>query len=250
MLVTLPLTRSSWCSSAGRRRRRSRANWQALVVLSAHFLDVVQGLATLRAFNRGQAQIPKIAEATDDYRVTTMGTLRLAFLSGVVLDLATTLSSALVAVTLGARLAGGSIGLRPALTVLMLAPELNVPIRPVGTLFHASTDGLAGAERILAILEATDRARQATRSRPTDHRPATRRRVEPDKAIPRRRPGAPRPGSPCASTGARRPRSTMSTSRSPRASSSWCGGPAGRQDDARPGAARAAGSRRGPPARG
>ena len=154
MLVTLPLIPVFMVLVGRSAAARSRANWQALVGLSAHFLDVVQGLATLRAFNRGQAQIPKIAEATDRYRATTMGTLRLAFLSGVVLDLATTLSTALVAVTLGVRLADGSIGLRPALTVLMLVPELYAPIRTVGSLFHASTDGLAGAERILAILDA------------------------------------------------------------------------------------------------
>ncbi len=155
MLVTLPLIPVFMVLVGRSAASRSRANWQALVGLSAHFLDVVQGLATLRAFNRGRAQIPKIAEATDQYRLTTMGTLRLAFLSGVVLDLATTLSTALVAVTLGVRLAGGAIGLRPALTVLMLVPELYAPIRTVGSLFHASTDGLAGAERILAILEST-----------------------------------------------------------------------------------------------
>ncbi len=155
MLVTLPLIPIFMVLVGRSAATRSRANWQALVGLSAHFLDVVQGLATLRAFNRGRAQIPKIAEATDEYRVTTMGTLRLAFLSGVVLDLATTLSTALVAVTLGVRLADGDIGLRPALTVLMLVPELYAPIRTVGSLFHASTDGLAGAERILAILDSS-----------------------------------------------------------------------------------------------
>jgi ABC-type transport system involved in cytochrome bd biosynthesis fused ATPase/permease subunit len=82
-----------------------------------------------------------------------MATLRLSFLSGVVLDLATTLSTALVAVTLGVRLVGGTIGLRPALTVLLLVPELYAPVRRVGSLFHASADGLAATERILATLE-------------------------------------------------------------------------------------------------
>jgi ABC-type transport system involved in cytochrome bd biosynthesis fused ATPase/permease subunit len=70
-----------------------------------------------------------------------------------VLDLATTLSTALVAVTLGVRLVGGTIGLRPALTVLLLVPELYAPVRRVGSLFHASADGLAATERILATLE-------------------------------------------------------------------------------------------------
>jgi ATP-binding cassette subfamily C protein CydD len=152
MLVTLPVI-PVFLTLIGRSAgARSRANWRALVVLSAHFLDVVRGLPTLRAFNRGGAQISSIHEATDRYRRTTMSTLRLSFLSGVVLDMATTLSTALVAVTLGVRLVGGTLGLRPALTVLLLVPELYAPIRMVGTLFHASADGLAAVERMLDAL--------------------------------------------------------------------------------------------------
>jgi thiol reductant ABC exporter CydD subunit len=152
MLVTLPVI-PVFLTLIGRSAgARSRANWQALVVLSAHFLDVVRGLPTLRAFNRGGAQISSIHEATDRYRRTTMSTLRLSFLSGVVLDLATTLSTALVAVTLGVRLVGGTLELRPALTVLLLVPELYAPIRKVGALFHASADGLAAVERMLDAL--------------------------------------------------------------------------------------------------
>ncbi len=132
---------------------RSRQRWAALTVLGAHFLDVVRGLPTLRAFNRGEAQLPKIADAADRYRRTTMGTLRLSFLSGAVLDLAATLSTALVAVTLGVRLVDGQVGLRPALTVLLLVPELYAPLRQLGSLFHASADGLAAATRILEVLD-------------------------------------------------------------------------------------------------
>jgi len=153
MLVTLPVIPVFMTLIGRSAGARSRANWQALVVLSAHFLDVVRGLPTLRAFNRGSAQISSIQRATERYRRTTMGTLRLAFLSGVVLDLATTLSTALVAVTLGVRLVGGTLGLQPALTVLLLVPELYAPIRMVGILFHASADGLAAVERILDALD-------------------------------------------------------------------------------------------------
>jgi thiol reductant ABC exporter CydD subunit len=156
MLVTLPVIPMFMTLIGRSAGARSRANWEALVVLSAHFLDVVRGLPTLRAFNRGSAQISSIQGATERYRRTTMGTLRLAFLSGVVLDLATTLSTALVAVTLGVRLVGGTLALQPALTVLLLVPELYAPIRMVGALFHASADGLAAVER---ILDAVDRSR-------------------------------------------------------------------------------------------
>jgi ATP-binding cassette, subfamily C, bacterial CydD len=162
MVVTLPVVPVFMALIGRSASARSRANWQALVGLSAYFLDVVRGLPTLRAFNRGGAQTDHIRDATDRYRRTTMATLRLSFLSGVVLDLATTLSTALVAVTLGVRLVGGTLGLRPALTVLLLVPELYAPVRRVGTLFHASADGLAATER---ILDALDRDRD--RDRPT-----------------------------------------------------------------------------------
>jgi len=153
MAVTLPVI-PVFMSLIGRAAgARARANWEALVGLSGWFLDVVRGLPTLRAFNRGRAQITGIREVTDRYRRTTMGTLRLSFLSGVVLDLAATLSTALVAVTLGVRLVAGTIGLRPALTVLLLVPELYAPVRAVATLFHASADGLAATERILTTLD-------------------------------------------------------------------------------------------------
>jgi ATP-binding cassette, subfamily C, bacterial CydD len=155
MAVTLPVI-PVFMSLIGRAAgARARANWQALVGLSGWFLDVVRGLPTLRAFNRGTAQVAGIREVTDRYRRTTMATLRLSFLSGVVLDLAATLSTALVAVTLGVRLVAGGLGLRPALTVLLLVPELYAPVRAVASLFHASADGLAGTER---ILDALDRA--------------------------------------------------------------------------------------------
>jgi thiol reductant ABC exporter CydD subunit len=153
MAVTLPVI-PMFMSLIGRAAgARARANWEALVGLSGWFLDVVRGLPTLRAFNRGRAQITGIREVTDRYRRTTMGTLRLSFLSGVVLDLAATLSTALVAVTLGVRLVAGTIALRPALTVLLLVPELYAPVRAVASLFHASADGLAATEHILTTLD-------------------------------------------------------------------------------------------------
>src|SRR5215213_4698950 len=153
MAVTLPVMPVFMALIGRSAGARARANFQALVGLSGWFLDVTRGLPTLRAFNRGAVQVAGIREVTEQYRRTTMGTLRLSFLSGVVLDLAATLSTALVAVTLGVRLVGGTMGLRPALTVLLLVPELYAPVRRVGSLFHASADGLAATERILDTLE-------------------------------------------------------------------------------------------------
>jgi len=133
---------------------RSRARWAELRGLSTHFLDVVRGLSTLRGFNRSREQAAALADVSDRYRRATMATLRLSFLSGSVLELAATLGVALVAVTVGVRLVDGGIGLEAGLTVLVIVPELYLPLRRLGAQFHASADGLAAAERILALLDA------------------------------------------------------------------------------------------------
>jgi thiol reductant ABC exporter CydD subunit len=154
MLLTLPLVPLFMWLIGRATERRARERWQALRLLAAHFLDVVRGLPTLRAFNRGEAQAAEIARVAEEYRRTTMGTLRVAFLSGAVLELATTLGIALVAVTVGVRLVDGNIGFQAALTVLVLAPELYLPLRSLGAQFHASADGIAVAERLLALVDA------------------------------------------------------------------------------------------------
>ena len=154
MLLTLPLVPVFMWLIGRYSEERTRDRWQSLRSLSGHFLDVVRGLPTLRAFNRSRVQSVEIAQQSDRYRQATMGTLRVTFLSGFVLDLAATISVALVAVTVGVRLVGGGIGLQAGLTVLVLAPELYLPLRQLGSQFHASADGVAVAEWIVAQLEA------------------------------------------------------------------------------------------------
>ena len=153
MVVTLPLIPVFMVLIGRYTEAKTRSRWAALTRLSDHFLDVVRGLPTLRAFNRGAAQADRVEEVSEAYRRTTMETLRVSFLSGAVLDLAATLATALVAVTLGVRLVEGSVGFRPALTVLLLTPELYVPLRSLAAQFHVSADGLAAAERILDLTE-------------------------------------------------------------------------------------------------
>jgi ATP-binding cassette subfamily C protein CydD len=153
MLLTLPLVPVFMWLVGRYTERRARERWQALARLSAHFLDVVRGLPTLRAFNRGEAQAARIEQVGDEYRRATMETLRVAFLSGTVLELAATLGIALVAVTVGVRLVEGGVGFEAALTVLVLAPELYLPLRNLAAQYHASSDGFAVAERVLGLLE-------------------------------------------------------------------------------------------------
>ena len=154
MAVTLPLVPVFMWLIGRATEQRTRERWDALHRLSTHYLDLIRGLPTLRAFNRGEAQAGRVAEVGERYRRTTMGTLRVAFLSGSVLELAATLGVALVAVTVGVRLADGGLGLQAGLTVLVLAPELYLPLRRLGAEFHAAADGLAVAERMLALLDA------------------------------------------------------------------------------------------------
>ena len=172
MFVTLPLVPVFMWLIGRYTEERTRERWQALRLLSGHFLDVVRGLPTLQAFNRSRVQARVLAEVGERYRRTTMATLRVGFLSGSVLELAATLGVALVAVEVGVRLVGGGLGLQAGLTVLVLAPELYVPLRRLAAEFHASADGLAVAERMLELLEAPPSARAGGRLVPPTPREA------------------------------------------------------------------------------
>lgn len=154
MLVTLPLVPVFMWLIGSYTADRTRARWHALRTLSGHFLDVVRGLPTLRAFGRAHDEAVVVARVSDRYREATMETLRLSFLSGSVLELAATLGVGLVAVSAGVRLVDGSLGLEAGLAVIVLAPELYLPFRRLGAEYHASADGLAVADRLFALLDA------------------------------------------------------------------------------------------------
>jgi thiol reductant ABC exporter CydD subunit len=152
-----------------RARHRTRVRWRALALLSAHFLDVVRGLETLRAHVREDAQAETLASVGDAYRRETLDTLRIAFLSALVLELLAMLGTALVAAVVGIQLVGGELGLEQGLVVLLLAPELYAPLRQLGARYHASADGLAAAERVFEVLDAPPAV--TTRARPPRQAP-------------------------------------------------------------------------------
>jgi thiol reductant ABC exporter CydD subunit len=153
MAVTVPVIVLFMILIGRLAERSARARWSTLSTLGGRFLDAVRGAVVLRAHGREQAEAQALAGAGDAYRRETMATLRVAFLSALVLELAAALGTALVAVTLGVRLVGGSVSLEAALTVLLLAPELYAPIRSLGAQFHATADGLAAAERLFEALD-------------------------------------------------------------------------------------------------
>jgi ATP-binding cassette subfamily C protein CydD len=131
----------------------TRRQWASLSRMSAHFLDVLQGLTTLKLFGRSREQIRTIAAISDQFRQATMGVLRVAFLSALVLEMVATISTAVVAVQIGLRLLYGHLSFEQGFFVLLLAPEFYLPLRMLGTRFHAGMAGVAAAQRIFEVLQ-------------------------------------------------------------------------------------------------
>ena len=156
LAVTIPLVPLFMALVGLKARDDVRRRERTLALLGSHFLDVVRGLRTLRAFGRERAQEETLARVGDRYRRETMRTLRVAFLSAFVLELLAMLGTALVAATVGIQLAQGRLELSVGLAVLLLAPELYAPLRSMGQQHHASADGLAAAERIFDVLDAPE----------------------------------------------------------------------------------------------
>jgi ATP-binding cassette, subfamily C, bacterial CydCD len=153
IIVTLPLVPLFMALVGATTAERTRRRWRELARLSHHFLDVVAGLPTLRVFGRAKAQATSVGEVTGAYRRATLATLRLAFLSALVLELLATYSVALVAVAIGLRLRGGHLDLQTGLLVLVLAPEAYLPLRQLAVHYHASADGLAAAGDVFDVLD-------------------------------------------------------------------------------------------------
>lgn len=129
-------------------------SWRTQSRLANHFGDLIAGLPTLQAFGRAAAQITGLRINEEAHRKQTMSTLRVTFLSGGVLELLATYSVALIAVPIGLQLAFGHMDLMTALFVLILVPEVYLPLRQVGVHYHDSVDGIAAAEEAFAVIDA------------------------------------------------------------------------------------------------
>ncbi|WP_298281900.1 thiol reductant ABC exporter subunit CydD [Acidocella sp.] len=132
----------------------NQRQWQKLLRMSTQFLDMLQGLTTLKLFGRARDEVALIARLSDEYRRVTMEGLRVAFLTSAVLEFFATLAIALVAVQFGARLIHGHITFYPAFLVLLLAPEFFVPLRGLSLHYHARMTAIAAAKRIYELLDA------------------------------------------------------------------------------------------------
>ncbi|GAB2664838.1 thiol reductant ABC exporter subunit CydD [Prescottella soli] len=157
VVVTLPLIPVFMILIGMLTKGKSEQTLAALTRLSGQLLDLIAGLPTLRALGREHGPATRVRELGDAHRKTTMSSLRVAFLSSMVLELLATLSVALIAVSIGLRLVFGNMELEPGIIALILAPEVYLPLRMVGTQFHAAEDGLAAASKAFGVLDQAPR---------------------------------------------------------------------------------------------
>ena len=163
-LIPLFMALVGWATETQVRRR-----WRHQTRLASHFADLVTGLPTLQVFSRARAQAEGLLRTERANRAETMHTLRISFLSAFVLELLTTLAVAIVAVTIGTRLVYHGVDFTTALFVLVLAPEVYLPVRQVGVHYHSSADGVAAAESAFAEIDRA--AEQGLAGEPADRHP-------------------------------------------------------------------------------
>ncbi|WP_105187655.1 thiol reductant ABC exporter subunit CydD [Micropruina glycogenica] len=169
--LTLPLIPIFMALVGWTTEARTRKRWLVQTRLAGHFADLVAGLPTLQVFGRARAQAEGLRRSEDAHRGETMGTLRISFLSALALELLSTLSVAIVAVGIGFRVVFDQVDLTTAFFVLILAPEVYLPVRQVGVHYHDAADGMAAAESAFAIIESAPTTPPRTASAPVPNAP-------------------------------------------------------------------------------
>ncbi|MFN2135955.1 MAG: thiol reductant ABC exporter subunit CydD, partial [Candidatus Promineifilaceae bacterium] len=152
LLLTAPLMPLFMVLIGRTAERLTKRQFNQLSRMSGYFLDILQGLTTLKQLGQSKNQARNIARISNQFRQTTMSVLRVAFLSAMVLELLSTLSVAIIAVSIGLRLLTGGIDFALGFFILILAPEFYLPLRQLGQRFHAGMTGTAAAVRIFAML--------------------------------------------------------------------------------------------------
>ncbi len=166
MLITAPIIPVFMMLIGHLAQSITQKQWKTLSRMSAYFLDVLQGITTLKILGRSRAEEQKIARISNAFRKTTMNVLKIAFLSALVLEMAATISTAVIAVEIGLRLLYAKMTFEPALFILILAPEFYQPMRQLGARFHAGMEGVAAAQRIFEILETPEPKKSDILQRP------------------------------------------------------------------------------------
>ncbi|MEA2023869.1 MAG: thiol reductant ABC exporter subunit CydD [Actinomycetota bacterium] len=155
IIITVPLIPVFMMLIGNYADRATRERWRTIRGLGDGLVETLRGLLTLEVYRSGKGRLDRFQRLSDEYRKQTMATLRIAFLSAFVLELVATMSVAVIAVAVGIRVVQGNLDFEPALAILILAPEVYVPLRKAGTEFHAAMDGMEAAHSVFAVLEAT-----------------------------------------------------------------------------------------------
>lgn len=171
MLLTAPLIPLFMTLIGRGAERLNQKQWRQLARMGAHFLDMIQGLTTLKLFNASKREAEAIARVSEDYRRSTMAVLRVAFLSSAALEFFATVSIALIAVLIGFRLLEGEMQFLHGLFVLLLAPEFYLPLRNLGTQYHARMEAIGAAENMIDLLESPQTGPDTPVNRDADDRP-------------------------------------------------------------------------------
>lgn len=150
LLITYPLIPFFMILIGKQADKLNKQQWERMQFLGGHFLDVLQGLTTLKVFGRAKEQVYVIGRLSGEFRDATLKVLRIAFLSALVLELIGTISTAMIAVYLGVSLVYGEVEFLPAFFILLLAPDFYAPLRQLGAAFHT---GLSGKVSLIAVQE-------------------------------------------------------------------------------------------------
>lgn len=151
MTVTAPLIPVFMMLIGMGTEKLNQSQWRKLARLSAHFLDMIRGLTTLKLFGASAREAKAIGKMSEDYRASTMKVLRVAFLSSLVLEFFATISIAIIAVLIGFRLLAGEMAFVQGFFVLLLAPDFYLPLRNMGTHYHARMEAIGAAERMVDL---------------------------------------------------------------------------------------------------
>ena len=174
MLITAPLIPLFMVLIGKMSAAVNARQWRELKRLNGHFLDVLRGLSTLHLFGQANSQVDLVGRASQQFRRTTLGVLRVSFLSALALELTATISTAVLAVSLGVRLLYDRIDFFPAFLVLLLAPEYYQPLRQFGAKFHTATGAQSAIDAIAGWLvpgnaiPAASAAPSSAKTPPTD----------------------------------------------------------------------------------
>lgn len=153
LLLTAPLIPFFMILIGGAADKLTKKQWDSLSRMSDYFLDIFQGIVTLKIFNRSKEQINEIKNISEKFRQSTMKVLRVAFLSALTLEILASISMAIIAVEIGLRLLYGKFDFQSAMFILILAPEFYLPLRRLGSQFHSGQESVAAAQKLYEVLD-------------------------------------------------------------------------------------------------